>query len=90
MSEPSFSSLRYETRDRKAYITLSRPERLNAINVAMPREIADAVELANDDPSVHVIVLAGEGRAFCAGYDLKAFAEGGIGTQPTAWDPIKE
>ena len=90
MTDPDFTSLRYETRDRKAYITLNRPERLNAINGPMPREIAAAVERANDDSSVHVIVLGGEGRAFCAGYDLKAYAEQGIGTQPTVWDPIKD
>jgi enoyl-CoA hydratase len=89
-SAPSFTSLRYETRDRKAYITLARPERLNAIDGAMPREIHDAVDLANEDPEVHVIVLAGEGRSFCAGYDLKDYAEGGVGTQRTVWDPIKD
>jgi enoyl-CoA hydratase len=87
---PSFTSLTYEARDRKAYITLNRPERLNAIDWYMPREIRGAVELANDDPDVHVIVLAGAGRAFCAGYDLKAFAEGGAGTQNRVWDPIKD
>jgi enoyl-CoA hydratase len=87
---PSFTSLRYEARDRKAYVTLARPERLNAIDDAMPGEIRAAVELANDDPEVHVIVLAGEGRSFCAGYDLKAYAEAGRGTQPTVWDPIKD
>ncbi len=56
----------------------------------MPGEIRAAVELANDDPAVHVIVVRGAGRSFCAGYDLKAYAEGGIGTQPTVWDPIKD
>lgn len=85
-----FTSLRYETRDRKAYITLNRPERLNAIDGAMPREIRAAVEQANDDRSVHVIVLRGEGRSFCAGYDLKDYAEGGVGTQGQVWDPIKD
>jgi enoyl-CoA hydratase len=89
LTEP-FTALRYETRDRKAYITLDRPERLNAIDAVMPRELRTAVELANDDRGVHVIVLAGAGRSFCAGYDLKAFAEGGIGTQGAVWDPLKD
>ena len=66
-----FQTLRYETRDRKAYITLSRPDRLNAIDDRMPREIRAAVERADADPDVHVIILAGDGPAFCAGYDLK-------------------
>jgi enoyl-CoA hydratase len=87
---PTFRSLRYEVAGRKAYITLARPERLNAIDRHMPSEIHTAVDLANDDPEVHVIILRGEGRSFCAGYDLKAFAEGGVGTQGTVWDPIKD
>jgi enoyl-CoA hydratase len=90
MSESGFTSLRYGVRDRKAYITLARPERLNAIDARMPGELRAAVERANDDPAVHVIVLGGEGRSFCAGYDLKAFAEGGVGTQGAVWDPIKD
>jgi enoyl-CoA hydratase len=90
MAGPDFSSLTYGTRDRKAYITLNRPERLNAIDWRMPGEIHRAVDLANADDDVHVIVLGGEGRAFCAGYDLKAFAEGGTGTQGQVWDPIRD
>jgi enoyl-CoA hydratase len=90
MTEHPFTSLRYETTGRKAYITLNRPERLNAIDGAMPREIHEAVELANDDRDVHVIVLRGEGRSFCSGYDLKAYAETGVGTQRTVWDPIQD
>jgi len=85
-----YSSIRYDVDGRIATITLDRPERLNAIDARMPGEIRQAVEAANDDPGVHVIVLAGSGRAFCAGYDLKEFAEGGRGTQPVVWDPIKD
>ena len=59
MTNPEFRSVRYEVDGRKARITLDRPERLNAIDVAMPGEIRAAVERANDDPEVHVIVLAG-------------------------------
>ena len=85
------SSVRYEVDGRTARITLDRPERLNAIDAAMPREIREAVERANDDPGVHVIVLAGEGRAFCAGYDLKQFAERqGAHQQGPVWDPIRD
>ena len=84
------TSIRYEVAGRTATITLHRPERLNAIDAAMPGEIRRAVEAANDDPEVHVIVLAGAGRAFCAGYDLKEFAEAGRGTQPAVWDPVKD
>jgi enoyl-CoA hydratase len=85
-----FRSLRYSVAGRTASVTLDRPERLNAIDRFMPAEIRAAVEVANDDPDVHVIVLGGAGRSFCAGYDLKTFAESGVGTQGTAWDPIKD
>jgi enoyl-CoA hydratase len=86
-----FQTLRYEVQGRRADIVLNRPGRLNAINLRMPREIHDAVEAANDDPRVHVIVLSGEGRAFCAGYDLKEFAEAGTEThQGAVWDPVKD
>ena len=74
--QASFTVLKYEVDGRIATITLNRPERLNAINGAMPGEIRRAVELANADDGVHVIVLQGAGKAFCAGYDLKEYAEG--------------
>ena len=90
VTDTTMSSVRYQTTGRRAVITLNRPDRLNAIDAAMPGEIARAVEMANDDPSVHVIVLEGAGRAFCSGYDLKRFAEGGVGTQGAVWDPIRD
>ena len=88
----SYSSIRYETTDRIATITLNRPERLNAIDSKMPREIRQAVEQANDEDRVHVIILQGAGRAFCAGYDLKAFAEqkGEWSQEKMPWDPMKD
>jgi len=90
-ADGEYQSLRYEVDGRRADIILNRPERLNAIDMHMPGEIHRAVEAANDDPSVHVIVLSGEGRAFCAGYDLKQFAEASAGHQRSpVWDPIKD
>lgn len=83
-------TVRYETRDRKAYLTLNRPDRLNAIDEELARALPRAVERANDDPDVHVIILRGAGRAFCSGYDLKEYAEGGTATQGPVWDPIKD
>lgn len=65
---------RYEVRGATAWVTLSRPEAMNALN----RETLDAllrgVEAARGDPAVRVLVLTGEGKAFCAGADLKALA----------------
>jgi len=88
-----YTTLKYSVKGRIARITLNRPRRLNAIDERMPREIRRAVEAANDDERVHVIVLTGAGRAFCAGYDLKEFAErGGASrwTQPMPWDPMRD
>ena len=85
----SYSTLRYQVSDRTATITLNRPHRLNAINAPMPAEIRSAVERADAEPQVHVVVLTGAGRAFCSGYDLKEFAEqaGDPHTQQMPWDP---
>ena len=82
--------IRYEVRDRKAYLTLDRPERLNAITMEMARLLRELVERADADPEVHVIVLQGAGRSFCAGYDLKQYAEQGDLSQPPVWDPIED
>ena len=87
----TFTALTYETAGRIARITLNRPERLNAIDEKMPGEIRAAVERANADDGIHVIVLAGAGRGFCSGYDLKAFAETkgeNPGVQSMPWDPM--
>jgi enoyl-CoA hydratase len=76
MPEPS--TLRYEVDGRVARITLDRPERGNGITLAMPRELAAAVEGADLDPGVHVVALSGAGKGFCGGYDLVASAEGNM------------
>jgi enoyl-CoA hydratase len=70
-------TLTYEVDGRVARITLDRPERGNGITLAMPQELAAAVEQADLDPAVHVIALAGNGKGFCGGYDLVQSAERG-------------
>jgi enoyl-CoA hydratase len=83
----------YEKDGRIGRITLNRPEVLNAIDGDLPRELADAVAQANGDPGVHVIVLSGAGRAFCAGYDLTYYAQAAgtnEGVQEMPWDPMKD
>ena len=85
----NFQTLLYETQERIARITLNRPERLNAINAHTGRELREAVARANADDAVHAIVLQGAGRAFCAGYDLKDYAEGDTPwNQDMPWDPM--
>ena len=59
-----YSTLLYNTEGRIATITLNRPHRMNAISLDMPGELAHAVEQANRDDNVHVIILAGSGKGF--------------------------
>ena len=56
-------------------ITLNRPEKLNALAGHMRRDLAQALEAASSDRSVHVVVITGAGRAFCAGGDIAAMAD---------------
>jgi enoyl-CoA hydratase len=83
----------YERDGRIARITLNRPEVLNAIDDDVPGELATAVARADADDKVHVIVLAGAGRAFCAGYDLLHYAQkdgANRYTQEMPWDPMQD
>jgi enoyl-CoA hydratase len=57
-------------------ITLNRPDQRNAVNGAVSSGIAKALDLLDSSPDLHVGVLRGTGRGFCAGLDMKAFAAG--------------
>ena len=58
-----------------ARIYLNRPKVLNAIDTELPSLLSKAVREAGGNDDVHVIILSGRGDAFCAGYDLTAFAQ---------------
>lgn len=72
---PAFQSIVYEVADHIAQLTLNRPERLNALNKAALEEINQAMDQAEADDTVRVIVVSGAGRAFSSGFDLKAQME---------------
>jgi len=83
----------FEKDGRIGWITLNRPEVMNAIDDDLPRELAAAVAEADLDRNVHVIVLSGAGKAFCAGYDLAHYAEGNGPNkvmQDMPWDPMQD
>jgi 2-(1,2-epoxy-1,2-dihydrophenyl)acetyl-CoA isomerase len=63
-------------KDGVAVLTMNRPERLNALSPVMLDALAEALPRLSEDPAVGAIVLTGAGRAFCAGGDVKAMAEG--------------
>ena len=62
-----------EKRDGIAYVTLNRPEKRNALDTALTRELLEALRRANDEESLHCVVLTGAGPGFCAGADLSEF-----------------
>jgi enoyl-CoA hydratase/carnithine racemase len=69
-----FEHVRYAVDDGIATLTLHRPERLNAVNTAMLGELVAALDAADADDAVRVVIVTGAGRAFCAGADLSAGA----------------
>lgn len=62
--------VKYRVEDKIAFVTLSRPDKLNALNAAFKADIVAAIEKADADPAVSVIVLDAEGRAFSVGFDI--------------------
>lgn len=70
-----YSYIRIEARGRAGWITLHRPEALNALNMAMMGEICDALDAFEQDRGIACVVLTGSERAFAAGADIKEAAE---------------
>ncbi len=75
----------YEKTGRIAYITINRPERMNALGPAVTQGLFESFQDIQDDDDIFVAILTGAGdRAFCAGADLKAAAEGSDAPRPGA------
>ena len=66
----AYNYIQYDVSDGIGRVTLNRPEKLNALSQELQDELMDCVRAADDDPDVRVITLRGNGRAFCAGYDI--------------------
>lgn len=67
-----YTEIRYQVSDRILTITLDRPEKLNAYTLVMDTELRDALNRADADDDVRVVIVTGAGRAFCAGADLSS------------------
>src|SRR3989449_2711088 len=67
-----------------APITLTRPERLNAMNQQMRDELRACWQRVKDDPDIWVAIVTGAGRAFSSGADVEALATGGF-VKPDRW-----
>ncbi len=75
-------------------ILFTRPDKLNAINNELPVELRDAVTWMEQQDDIHVIVVEGEGRAFCAGYDFSLYAgkpeHHPCMQEKDPWDPMED
>jgi enoyl-CoA hydratase/carnithine racemase len=83
--ELGFERILYDREPPRVTITLNRPERLNAFDFQMLRELARAAENASWDDEIRVVVLTGTGRAFCVGADLKSWGEEYLGNPGAYW-----
>lgn len=68
-----FETIIYEKRDNVATITMNRPERRNATNLALNSDLSGAFELAAEDEQVRAVLVTGAGKGFCSGADLTMF-----------------
>ncbi|MCZ6900087.1 MAG: enoyl-CoA hydratase-related protein [Bacteroidetes bacterium] len=73
--EKEFQFLKLSVQEGIATITLNRPEVYNALNDELTYEIQDALNICTRDNQIRVVVLTGEGKAFCSGQDLKSSAD---------------
>src|SRR5205085_1074147 len=80
----TFQTVLFEKRDDIAWVTLNRPEVLNAYNVRMRDELYEVLTAVRDDDEVRALVLRGAGRAFCAGADLTEFGSAPSATRARA------
>jgi enoyl-CoA hydratase len=95
---PDYEHILYAVERGRARITLNRPDKRNALSLALLTELADALWDADDDKRVHAVILRGAGGAFCAGYDITPGVNrpgsgtprrsGGIYDDPTIDDDI--
>ena len=70
----NFEQLRYEEKDRVAYVTLNRPEVLNALSMKLSDELVAAIEMVREASSVKFLVIKGAGENFCVGDDITEMA----------------
>jgi enoyl-CoA hydratase len=68
--EPDYQTIRVEQDNGIVRVILARPERRNAISRQAQREIVEAVERAARDPAAGAVVISGDGKSFCSGYDI--------------------
>lgn len=73
----SYETLLFEIQDQVAKITINRPDAANSLNLKMAEELLDVSIRCDTDPEIRAVLLTAQGKMFCAGGDLKGFAEAG-------------
>jgi enoyl-CoA hydratase/carnithine racemase len=90
----TFETLRIETEGELGFLTLDRPDRLNAMSGTMLDELAQAASWFDRHLEIRVVIVRGAGRAFCAGADLKGAASSGSPSAPppgsASWQARRE
>ncbi|MDT7884145.1 MAG: enoyl-CoA hydratase [Thermoflexus sp.] len=81
-----YTHILFEADGRIAWVTMNRPEKRNALSVAHMLELIDCFQAIGDDPSIAVVILRGNGPAFCAGHDLSEL----IGRSPDFYRHVFE
>lgn len=71
----AYEKLLFEVSEGIATLTLNRPEAFNALDAQLGRELHDAIITCSEDDAIRVVVITGNGRAFCAGGDVKSFCD---------------
>jgi len=84
MTEPSQPAVLFDVDGGVATITLNRPDQMNSINADLSRGLMDALQQVRDREDIRVALLTGNGRAFCAGADLRSRAGGPAGSSGPA------
>lgn len=70
MDKPNFENLLLEISDNIAILTINRPDKLNALNIATIKELSDAADWLGNNPEVKGVIITGAGKAFVAGADI--------------------
>jgi enoyl-CoA hydratase len=83
-------TLRTETRAGVCHVVLTRAAEYNTITPALRDELAEAIDAADDDSAVHVILLRAEGPAFCAGYGLDWATPAQAAETAKSWDSVAD
>lgn len=89
LQEATRETVRFEVKDHIATITLNRPDKMNALNHSMRKELQDAFREVKYNSDIWIAILTGEGRGFCSGKDLlEKTSKGFVGAEPPEEDGL--